>query len=240
MSRFLFTNGLIFDGRSPDLLADHDVVVQDGIIAQISPAASGPFDSIIDLKGATLMPGLIDAHFHAYAVEVDFLKLESYSATYLSQRGRHLLTNSLRRGFTTVRDVGGADYGLWRAVEEGYIEGPRLFYCGRAFSQTGGHGDVRGRGVGLDWQPCSCSPRGTLADVVDGTDALRRAARESLRHGAHHLKIFLSGGISSPTDPIWMSQFSEEEISVVVEEAARRRTYVAAHAYGAEAIRREY
>jgi cytosine/adenosine deaminase-related metal-dependent hydrolase len=98
MSRFLFTNGLIFDGRSPDLLADHDVVVEGGIIAQISPAASGPFDSIVDLEGATLMPGLIDAHFHAYAVEVDFLKLESYSATYLSQRGRHLLTHSEAAG----------------------------------------------------------------------------------------------------------------------------------------------
>ena len=235
MDRSLFTNGLIFDGRNPDLLADHDVVVEDGVIVEISPAASGPFSAIVDLKGATLMPGLIDAHFHAYAVEVDFLKLESYPATYLSQRGRHLLTRSLRRGFTTVRDVGGADYGLWRAVEEGYVEGPRLFYCGRAFSQTGGHGDVRGPGA--DWLPCGCSPRGTLAEVVDGTDALRRAAREALWQGAHHLKIFLSGGISSPTDPIWMSQFSEAEISVVVEEAARRRAYVAAHAYGAEAIR---
>jgi len=111
-------------------------------------------------------------------------------------------------------------------------------YVPKVTFNAGGHGDVRGRGIGLDWQPCSCSPRGTLADVVDGTDALRRAARESLRHGAHHLKVFLSGGISSPTDPIWMSQFSEEEISVVVEEAARRRTYVVAHAYGAEAIRR--
>jgi imidazolonepropionase-like amidohydrolase len=238
LSRSLFTNGLIFDGRSPDLLADHDVVVEDGVIVEISRAASGPFGSIVDLKGATLMPGLIDAHFHAYAVEVDFLKLESYPPTYLAHRGRYLLERSLRRGFTSVRDVGGADYGLWRAVEEGYIEGPRVFFCGRAFSQTGGHGDVRAPGTGADWGPCGCSPRGTLAEVVDGTDSLRRAAREALRHGAHHLKIFLSGGISSPTDPVWMSQFSEEEISVVVEEAARRRSYVAAHAYGAEAIRR--
>ena len=238
MSRSLFTNGLIFDGRSPDLVADHNVVVEGGLITEISTTASGPFGSIVDLEGATLMPGLIDAHFHAYAVEVDFLKLQSYPPTYLSQRGGHLLTSSLRRGFTTVRDVGGADYGLWRAVEEGYIEGPRLFFCGRAFSQTGGHGDVRGPGTGADWQPCGCSSRGTLAEVVDGTDALRRVAREALRHGAHHLKIFLSGGISSATDPIGMSQFSEEEISVVVEEAARRRAYVAAHAYGAEAIQR--
>ena len=236
--RVVFTNGLIFDGRSPDLLADHAVVVEDGLITEISTTAPGPSESIVDLKGATLIPGLIDAHFHAYAAEIDFLKLESYPPTYLSHRGGHLLTRALRRGFTTVRDVGGADYGLWRAIEEGYIEGPRLFFCGRAFSQTGGHGDVRGPGTSADWQPCACSPRGPLAEVVDGTDALRRAAREALRHGAHHLKLFLSGGISSPTDPIWMSQFSEEEISVVVAEAARRRAYVAAHAYGPEAIQR--
>jgi len=147
-----------------------------------------------------------------------------------------LLMQSLRRGFTSVRDVGGADHGLWRAIEEGYVEGPRLFYCGRAFSQTGGHGDVRVPGAESDWRPCGCSPRGTLATVVDGVDNLRVAAREALRHGAHHLKIFLSGGISSPSDPIWMPQFSRDEISVVVEEAARRRVYVAAHAYGPEAI----
>jgi imidazolonepropionase-like amidohydrolase len=146
------------------------------------------------------------------------------------------MEHALRRGFTTVRDVGGADYGLWRAIEEGYVAGPRLFYCGRAFSQSGGHGDVRAQHV--EWQPCGCSPRGILAEVVDGADALRKSAREALRQGAHHLKIFVSGGISSPSDPIWMLQFSEEEITAVVDEATRRRAYVVAHAYTAETITR--
>ena len=237
MVRVLFKNSLIFDGHSPDLLADRSIVVVDGVIAEVSATPSdGPYDQVVDLKGRTLLPGLIDAHFHAYAVETDFVKLEAMPQTYLGQRGGHLLNQSLLRGFTTVRDVGGADHGLWRAIEEGYVTGPRLFYCGRDFSQTGGHGDARPIGKADEF--CGCSGRGVLADVVDGADALRRAAREALRQGAHHLKMFLSGGISSPSDPIWMSQFADDEIAAVVEEAARRRAYVVAHAYTAETITR--
>lgn len=237
MKRKLFKNGLIFDGLQPRLLADQFVVVEDDLITAITSASpDGPFDEIIDLKGDTLLPGFIDAHFHAYAVDLDFVRLEALPATYLAQRGRHLMEDALCRGFTTVRDVGGADYGLWRAIEEGYVAGPRLFYCGRAFSQSGGHGDIRAPHV--QWQPCGCSPKGVLAEVVDGVDALRKSAREALRQGAHHLKIFVSGGIASPSDPIWMLQFSEDEIVAVVDEARRRRAYVAAHAYTAETISR--
>lgn len=218
-------------------MADHAVVVEAGVITQITPdPPQGPFDRIVDLKGRTLMPGLIDAHYHAYAVDADFVRLEAMPATYLGHRGAKLLAESLSRGFTTVRDVGGADHGLWRAIEEGYVVGPRLFYCGRAFSQTGGHGDARS--PGHDQAPCGCAPRGALAQVVDGVDALRLAAREALRQGAHHLKMFLSGGISSPSDPIWMLQFADEEIAAVVDEAARRRAYVVAHAYTPDTIAR--
>jgi imidazolonepropionase-like amidohydrolase len=237
MARLLFKNGLIFDGHSPDLLADHAVVVEAGMIAEVAAEApEGRFDQVVDLKGRTLMPGLIDAHFHAYAVDADFARLEAMPASYLGHRGARLLTESLQRGFTTVRDVGGADHGLWRAIEEGYVVGPRLFYCGRAFSQTGGHGDARPPGQADEL--CGCSARGALAQVVDGVDALRLAAREALRQGAHHLKMFLSGGVSSPSDPIWMAQFADEEIAAVVDEAARRRAYVVAHAYAADAISR--
>jgi imidazolonepropionase-like amidohydrolase len=237
MERVLFKNGLIFDGHSPDLLADRSILVADGVVEAISiTPLDGPIDQVVDLKGQVLLPGLIDAHFHAYAVDTDFARLEAMPATYLGNRGAALMSQALRRGFTTVRDVGGADYGLWRAIEEGYVAGPRLFYCGRAFSQTGGHGDSRSAGQ-VD-EPCGCSSRAVLADVLDGPDALRRAAREALRQGAHHLKMFLSGGISSPTDPIWASQFADEEIAAVVDEAGRRRAYVAAHAYGAQSIAR--
>jgi imidazolonepropionase-like amidohydrolase len=237
MTRKLFENALIFDGTRSELLADCFVAVENDIIQSVGKERpEGRFEQVVDLKGAVMLPGFIDAHFHAYAVEIDLAKLEYYPATYVAQRSRHLMEQALRRGFTTVRDVGGADYGLWRAIEEGYVLGPRLFYCGRAFSQAGGHGDSRA--PHMEWQPCGCSAHRGIAEVVDGVDAIRKSAREALRQGAHHLKIFVSGGIASPSDPIWMQQFSEAEIATVVDEATRRRAYVAAHAYTAETISR--
>jgi len=228
---------LIFDGHRPELSPPSSVLVRDGRIVSIHRRDDAPTaDETVALDGRTLMPGLIDAHFHAYAADLNFVKLEKMPATYVAQRGRHLMEDALRRGFTTVRDVGGADYGLWRAVEEGYIDGPRLFYCGRAFSQSGGHGDTR-PAEETD-EPCGCAGRGILAQRVDGVDGMRIAAREALRQGAHHLKIFLSGGVASPTDPIWMQQYADEEIAALVNEATRRRAYVAAHAYTAESVSR--
>jgi len=235
MSSLLFKNGLIFDGHSPDLLADRYVRVEDGRISSISDVPPGePADQVVDLAGKVLMPGLIDCHFHAYACEVNFVELESLPATYVAQRGRYLAEGALQRGFTTIRDAGGADYGLWRAIEEGYVNGPRLFYSGRALSQTGGHADVRAQHV----EPCNCALFGNLGEIVDGVDALRKVVRESLRQGAHQIKLMVSGGVASPTDPIWMLQFSEEEILAAVDEATRRRSYVMAHAYTGETIAR--
>lgn len=237
MSRTLLRNARIFDGTNDGLSEPMSILIENDRILQIDPSDSNEaVDHSVDIEGRTVMPGLIDAHFHAYASDIDFVKLEKLPPTYLAQRGRHLLEDALRRGFTTVRDVGGGDYGLWRASEEGWIQGPRLFYCGRAFSQSGGHGDIRSPHE--DESLCGCAGRGILAERVDGVDAIRKAARESLRKGAHHLKIFVSGGIASPSDPIWMLQFSEDEIAAVVDEARRRRVYVAAHAYTAETISR--
>lgn len=237
MSRTLLRNARIFDGANDGLSEPKSILIENDRILQIDPSDSiEAVDHSVDLEGRTVMPGLIDAHFHAYASDVDFVKLEKLPPTYLAQRGRHLMEDALRRGFTTVRDVGGGDYGLWRALEEGWIQGPRLFYCGRAFSQSGGHGDIRSPSE--DESLCGCAGRGILAERVDGVDAIRKAARESLRKGANHLKIFVSGGIASPSDPIWMLQFSEDEIAAVVDEARRRRVYVAAHAYTAETISR--
>ncbi|UNK79581.1 amidohydrolase family protein [Sphingopyxis granuli] len=235
MAKTLLRNVRIFDGSTPQLSPSRSILLDGGTIQAILPTdAVDAVDTIIDLDGRTLIPGLIDAHFHAYASDFDFVKLEKLPPTYLAQRGRHLMEDALKRGFTTVRDVGGGDYGLWRALEEGWIIGPRLFYCGRAFSQSGGHGDIRAPHE--DDALCGCAGKGILAERVDGADAIRKAAREALRKGAHHLKIFVSGGIASPSDPIWMLQFSEEEIAAVVDEARRRRVYVAAHAYTPETI----
>lgn len=238
MATLLFENALVFDGHQPELLADQHVLVDGERIVHLGgERPRRKPDRTLDLRGRVLMPGLIDAHFHAYAATANFRNLEQLPHTYVAQRARPLMEAALQRGFTTVRDAGGADYGLWRAVEEGLVRGPRLFYCGRALSQTGGHADVRP--PHLLPEPCGCSQlHGVLGLVVDGADAVRKAVRETLRQGAHQIKLMVSGGISSPSDPIWMMQFSEEEIRAAVDEAARRRSYVMAHAYAADAIAR--
>jgi imidazolonepropionase-like amidohydrolase len=236
--KIAFTNGLVFDGSSEELIADHTVGVRDGRIVHFSKDRwSESPDRQIDLRGKVLMPGLIDAHYHAYAGVNNFLALEQLPLTYLAHLARNSLKGSLRRGFTSVRDAAGADYGLWRAIEERRFQSPRLFFGGKALSQTGGHGDVRpihvsGGKCGCNWGP------GALVQVVDGVEAVRHASREIMRQGAHHIKIMASGGLSSPSDPVWMSQYSEEEIRAAVAEAGRWRGYVMAHAYGADTIER--
>ncbi len=230
-----FKNGLVFDGHTDRLIADHIVATSNGRIVHFS---RDPWDESadleVDLRGKVLMPGLIDAHYHAYAGENNFAYVEELPLTFLAHRARNIMEKSLRRGFTSsVRDAAGADYGLWRAIEEREFNGPRLFFGGKALSQTGGHGDVRPRHV--DSEPCPCASKpGTLVQVVDGVDAVRIAARGIMRRGAHHIKIMAFGGLSSSSDPIWMTQYSEEEVRAIVAEAARWRGYVMAHAYGAD------
>lgn len=230
MSSLTLTNARIFDGEHAGLSHPSSLRIEDGVITGLGEPDRT--DETLDLGGRVLMPGLIDAHFHAYAAEANLPYVETLPLSYLAHHGAASLRAALLRGFTTVRDAGGADWGLWRALEDGLIEGPRLFYSGRALSQTGGHGDSRAQSL----EPCSCRFVANLSEVADGVDAVRALARETLRRGAHQLKIFVSGGVSSPTDPIWMNQYSDAEIRAVVEEAASRRTYVMAHAYTNESI----
>jgi len=143
----------------------------------------------------------------------------------------------LARGFTTVRDAGGADFGLAMAVESGLIVGPRLFFSGKALSQTGGHGDFRRLTLEID--SCACaSLAAELAQIADGVPEVQKAARNELRRGAHQIKIMASGGVASPRDPIWNLQYSEDEIRAIVWEAKSWRRYVMAHCYTPEAISR--
>lgn len=144
------------------------------------------------------------------------------------------------RGFTTVRDAGGAGWGLKCAVEEGTVAGPRLFISGRAISQTGGHGDPRPRSDHLrPMSFCGCCFRaGDIGRVADGIEDVRKAVRQELQMGADQIKMMASGGVASPTDPIASFGYSEDEIRVIVEEAAGRQTYVMAHSYTADAIER--
>jgi imidazolonepropionase-like amidohydrolase len=143
----------------------------------------------------------------------------------------------LRRGFTTVRDAGGADWGLAQAVERGLVPGPRIFYSGRVLSQTGGHGDFSPREEPPRLCACHIHTSG-FSHVADGVPAVRKAAREELRRGATQVKIMASGGVASPSDPIWNLQYSPEEMRAIVEEAEGWRTYAMAHAYTPDAIRR--
>lgn len=235
MIRTLFANAAVFDGTSADLQGSCFVLCEGDRLAAVSRSRpAGSFDVEIDLRGRTLMPGLIDAHFHAYAADANVPHVETLPLSYLAHHARLLLEQALMRGFTTIRDAGGADYGLWRAAEEGLFPSPRIFFSGRALSQTGGHGDTRAQHV----EPCRCPAGGNLSQIVDGVDAVRAAARETLRSGAHQLKVFVSGGVVSPTDPIAMRQFSDPEIRAIVEEAQSRDTYVMAHAYTAGSIER--
>src|SRR5947209_1635680 len=235
-SRYLFRNASLLDVEHGELLADRSVLVEGERIVEIggSDVQAGNA-SVFDLRGRTLMPGLIDAHVHVTAVTADLMALNEWSPAYVTARAARVLIGMLERGFTTVRDVGGAEYGLAMAVEEGYLQGPRIVFGGKALSQTGGHADMRSRGRNtLD--SCPCCPG--LGIVCDGSDELRRAAREQIRGGAHHLKLMLSGGVASPTDRVDSTQFSVEEIRAAVEEAEAANLYVAGHAYTARAINR--
>ena len=159
---------------------------------------------VLDVRGRIVMPGLCDAHVHVTAVTPDFALLRRWSPTYVASRAGLVLRDMLMRGFTTVRDVGGADWGLARAVEEGHLIGPRLLFCGHAISQTGGHGDMRGPGEDADEPTCLHG----LGRVVDGVPAVRAACRDEIRKGATHLKLMCSGGVASPTDRISNTQFA--------------------------------
>lgn len=238
MTTFIFENARIFDGVSEDLLEAHHVLVEGEVIKEVSPKpVKAQQGERLDLEGRVLMPGLIDAHGHAVATDVHLGSLGERPTTLLAHQAAQILESMLQRGFTTLRDAGGADVGLAEAVASGLIAGPRLFYSGQALTPTGGHGDFRALGGGFD--TCACRQAlGPMSVIADGVPEVRRAAREQLRKGATQIKIMASGGIASPRDPVWNLQYSEAEIRAVVEEAAFWRSYVMAHAYTAEAIRR--
>ena len=222
------TNARIFDGVGADLI-EADVRIVDGVIAEVGAGLVGG-DRVLDAAGRVVTPGFIDNHFHAYGISLNMLHMEATRTSYVALLGARRLRSALARGFTTVRDVAGGDIGLSRAIAEGLFESPNYYFTGPALSQTGGHGDARDANLDL----CCGSSHGV--EVVDGVDALRVAVRERLRTGAHAIKIMASGGVVSLTDPIRIPQYSAEEIRVVTEEAARRGTYVAAHAYSPESI----
>ena len=236
MTEIAITNATLVDLSDGSLHPRSTVLIADGRIRSVDQgSATGAAARTIDARGGFLMPGLCDAHVHVTAATFDFADLAHWSPFYTSARAAEILHAMLLRGFTTVRDAGGADYGLAQAVEEGVIRGPRVLFCGKALSQTGGHGDMRGRGENA-FDRCYCCAG--LGQICDGVTEVRRACRNEIRRGANHIKLMLSGGAASPTDRIDSTQLSLEEMRAAVEEAEAANIYVMAHVYTARAANR--
>jgi len=240
MTPLLFKNARIFDGTSADCAEGMYLRVADGLIQDVSARTVTDKDArVIDVGGRTLMPGLIDAHMHAYCSDVSMQKVEAMGEPYRTAHAVRMLGHALDCGFTTVRDIGGGDYSLARAIADGLVRAPRFFYAGKVLSMTGGHGDFRPlEQRSHHHELCSCGIVNWACRVADGVDACIQSARDELRQGAHCIKIMGSGGVASPTDPIWMNQYREDEIRAIVNECAERRTYAAAHCHPASAVRR--
>jgi imidazolonepropionase-like amidohydrolase len=230
-----FTNARVFDGVTRTLRDGLTIIVDGDRIREVSDDPRLPEASqIIDCAGKTITPGLIDGHVHVVANSVD-LSAGKQHPSYVYTQARYIMEGMLNRGFTTVRDGGGADAGLVRAVEEDLILGPRLIISGLALSQTGGHGDMRSVYT-QPGEPSNHKIGSMIARVCDGVSQVREAARDELRKGAHFVKVMASGGAASVTDPIDNLQFSGEELRAIVEEAEAWNTYVMAHAYTPRAI----
>ncbi|WP_374566747.1 amidohydrolase family protein [Ideonella sp.] len=244
MNSLLFKNARVFDGTNADCADGMWLRVADGLIKELSatPLVAPDDTPVVDCAGGTLMPGLIDCHVHAFASDVAVAKIDAMGDAYRTAHAVRMLGHALDCGFTTVRDIGGGNHSLWRALADGLVRGPRYLYSGKILSMTGGHGDMRP----IEERPryesvCGCagSPlANTFAVIADGVDACIKAVREELRQGAHCIKIMGSGGVASPTDPIWMNQYREDEIRAIVNECTERRSYASAHCHPASAVRR--
>lgn len=228
-------NALILDMASGEY-SEQSIRILDRKIVEIEKVLSTTKDEqIFDLKGQIVLPGLIDSHVHLIACRANLGDLKTLSPSYVALAAAQNMKSMLYRGFTTVRDMGGADFGIANSQIEGTIIGPRVFFCGRALSQTGGHGDSRSGGENTVEDNCHF---GTWAQIADGIDEVRKAVRNEIRRGAHHIKIMGSGGVASLTDRVDSFGYSIPEIEAIVDEARAANRYVSAHAYTATAINR--
>jgi imidazolonepropionase-like amidohydrolase len=240
----LFQNVRIFDGVHGELTARSNVLVRGNKIEKIStaaiPAELGGEAQIVEGNGRTLMPGLIDMHWHAMLVRPTPAAAMTDDIGYTNLVAGVEATDTLMRGFTTVRDMGGPSFGLKRAIDEGLILGPRIYPSGAMISITGGHGDFRQsyelpRTIG---GPLTRSEQigGTM--IADSPDEVRLRAREQLFLGASQIKLTAGGGVASPHSPLDVSTFTEAELHAAVEAAENWGTYVTVHAYTPVAIQR--
>jgi imidazolonepropionase-like amidohydrolase len=240
MSLTVFTGALLIDCTGADPVEGAAVVVEGDRIKDVLPNGRvGPLPgpvTTLDCKGATLMPGLTDAHVHICAVTENITDQHRfYPPSYIAARAMRRAEECLLQGFTTVRDAGGADYGFRQVLEEGHFPGPRLLVSGSYISQTGGHGDKRRR---AEWvEPIGCC-LGMIGSIADGEAEVRKAVREQLRRDVDQVKIMASGGAMSPSDELDTTQFTVAEMRAAVEEAQAVGKYVLSHAYSDAAVRR--
>src|SRR5580692_11571260 len=239
----LFQNVRIFNGKSAALSAASNVLVKGNTIERISVSPitveTNADVRVIAANGRVLMPGLIDAHWHAFMAATPQMLLMTADSSYLHLLAARQAEATLMRGFTTVRDLGGPVFGLKRAIDEGIMLGPRIYPSGAFISQTSGHGDFRflfevPRTLG---GPLSHSEVEGVAAIADSPDEVRLRAREQLRNGATQIKLMAGGGVASPHNPIESTQFTEAEIRAAVEAADNWGTYVTVHTYTPRAIR---
>jgi imidazolonepropionase-like amidohydrolase len=234
----LFRNFQLLEPEVGELRGGFELLVEGDTVKETSdkPIKSAGAD-VIDCGGRTMMPGLIDSHVHVILSEVNIGFLEAIPLTLMTARAARLMLGMINRGFTSVRDTGGADWGIKTAVEQGDIPGPRLFIAGAAIGPTGGHSDPRKRtDFGMRCHCCNAMRFGMRQS--DGVSEVMKSVREQMRQGADHIKIMMSGGVASPYDPLDSLQFSPTEVAAAVQEATAFGRYVCAHAYTPEAMTR--
>jgi imidazolonepropionase-like amidohydrolase len=237
----LFVNARVFDGEALTPRDGMSVLVRDGMIADLAQSAIAPPDGamVIDAAGRTLMPGLIDAHWHTMFASLPVLTLLTADAADSHFAAAAQAERTLMRGVTTVRDAGGPSFALKRAIDGGLIDGPRIYPSGATVSQTSGHGDFR-----AIWELPRVGGALQRAEMVgasriaDGREGVLEAVREQLMQGASQVKIVAGGGASSFYDPLDVLQFLPEEIEAAVLAAADWGTYVMAHVYTPKGIQR--
>jgi imidazolonepropionase-like amidohydrolase len=244
LAAVLFNNVYVFDGKSSELHGPESVLVHGNRIDRIGggsgEVASTPDVTVIDGGGRTLMPGLIDMHWHTTLVRPTAAQALSADVGFTMLVAGAEAADTLMRGFTTVRDMGGPAFGLKRAIDEGVLPGPRIFPSGALLTVTGGHGDFRQRFEvpRLDGMPLARMEQLGAAIVTDSPDEVRRRAREQMMQGASQIKLTASGGVASPHSPIDVVTFTDGELRAAVKVAGDWGTYVAAHAYTPASMQR--
>jgi imidazolonepropionase-like amidohydrolase len=238
----LFRDVRVFDSRSGTLGEPSQVLVRDGVIETVAPAQAGVAAAegafVIEGGGRTLIPGLIDAHWHMVFAAVSLMTGLTADFGFLHVQASAAAQAALLRGFTTVRDAGGPSFGVKQAIDAGLVKGPRIFPSGAMISQTGGHGDFR---------LLHDLPRGRLGHlahgeltgsvcIADGVGEVLRGAREQLMRGASQLKVMAGGGVASSFDPLDVTQYTQAELRAAVDAAENWGTYVMVHAYTPRAV----